>query len=69
MTRDTTFSVDMHCAGCENAVRATLTRTEGVIRADADHRRNEVLQFDPEQVSEEQLRQLIRDAGFEPSQG
>lgn len=68
MTRDTTFSVDMHCAGCENAVRTVLARTAGVIRAEADHRRNEVhLQFDPERVSEEQLRDRIRDAGFEPA--
>lgn len=68
MNRDASFSVDMHCAGCENAVRTALTRTIGVIRADADHRRNEVhLQFDPERVSEDQLRERVRDAGFEPS--
>lgn len=67
MAIETTFKVPMHCGGCENAVRTALQRTEGVIRATADHRRDEVkLRFDPERLSEEQIRERIRVAGFEP---
>ena len=67
MATDTTLKVPMHCGGCENAVRFTLQRTEGVIRVDADHRRDEVrLRFDAERVTEGEIRERIRAAGFEP---
>lgn len=67
MTSAATFNVYMHCGGCENAVRTVLRLTDGVVRADADHRRGEVcVQFDPERVSEEALRGRLRDAGFDP---
>jgi len=57
----------MHCDACENRLRSALQRAEGVIRADADHRRNEVrLRLDPERVSEAQIRERIRSVGFEP---
>lgn len=68
MTYETTFRVQMHCGGCENAVRTALRLTEGVVRADADHRRSEVrVQFDPERVSAEHLRERVREIGFEPA--
>ncbi len=68
MTHETTFTVPMHCGGCEHAVRTILRLTDGVVRAEADHRRGEVrVQFDPERVTEDQLRQRVRDAGFEPA--
>jgi copper chaperone CopZ len=38
-----------------------------VIRADADHRREEVRRFDAERVSEAQIRERIPSAGFEPA--
>ncbi|MEX2547162.1 MAG: heavy-metal-associated domain-containing protein [Chloroflexota bacterium] len=67
MVLETTLKVPMHCDGCAKAVRTALRRTEGVIRADADHGRDEVrLRFDPQRVSEEQIRERIREAGFEP---
>ncbi len=68
MTQDTTFTVQMHCGGCENAVRTALRPTEGIVRAEADHRRSEVrVRFDPDRVTEEQLRERVQDAGFEPA--
>ncbi len=61
-----TINVPMHCASCENRLEATLRQTEGVIRAEADHRKNEiVLRFDPERISEEQVRERIQAAGFD----
>ncbi len=68
MTRETTLTVRMHCAGCENAVRTALRNTAGVVRAEANHRRSEVrVQYEPDQVTEEQLRARVRDAGFDPA--
>jgi copper chaperone CopZ len=67
MAVETTLKVPMHCGGCENAVRTALQRTEGVIRVRADHRRDEVqLRFDPDRISDQQIRDRIRAAGFEP---
>jgi len=58
----------MHCGGCENAVRTILRMTDGVLRAEADHRQSKVrVQFDPARVTEEQLRLKLADSGFEPS--
>lgn len=68
MTSDSTFTVRMHCGGCENTVRTILRTTAGVTRAEADHRRSEVrVQFDPELVTEAQLRERLSDSGFEPA--
>ena len=67
MATDMTLKVPMHCGGCENTVRFTLQRTAGVIRVDADDRRDEVrLRFDAERVTEDEIRERIRGAGFEP---
>lgn len=67
MTQDATFKVKMHCGGCENTVRTILRMTEGVVRADADHRQGEVrVHFDPERISEDQLRAKLHDSGFTP---
>ena len=68
MSNEIAFRVPMHCGGCENSVRTALQLTEGVIKATADHRTDEVkLRFDPERISEEQIRERIRAAGFEPA--
>lgn len=68
MTTETTLTVRMHCGGCENSVRTILRTTDGVLRAEADHRRSEVrVQFDPDRVTEEQLRLKLADSGFEPA--
>lgn len=68
MATETTLKVPMHCRSCENAVRTALQRTEGVIKVAADHRRDEVrLRFDPGRITEEQIRERVRAAGFEPA--
>lgn len=67
MATEATLKVAMHCSGCENAVRTALQLTEGVIKVDADHRRDQVrLRFDPGRITEEQIRERVRAAGFEP---
>lgn len=66
-TVNETFNVqDMHCAGCETRVQAMLSRQEGVIKADADHKTGKViLRFDPERISKEQIKQAIQAAGYD----
>ena len=65
MATDTTLKVEgMDCAGCEGGLSSALTRLEGVIRAKADHKAVEV-RFDPDRVSEEDIRQRIRSTGYE----
>ncbi len=67
MTTETTVKVPMHCGGCANAVSFALRRIDGVVRVDADHHTDTVrLRFDPERVNEDQIRERIRSAGFEP---
>jgi len=52
MTRDTTFSIAMPCAGLRERVCTAFSRNAGVIRS--------------ERVGEGQLRERIRDTGFDP---
>lgn len=57
----------MRCEGCERAVRAALTRLDGVRDAKADHRAKRVrISFDPELVDLQQLQAQIEQAGYEP---
>ena len=55
----------MTCTGCENAMGRALRRLAGVIRVEADHRRRVALRFDPVEVSQEQIKDRIRAAGYE----
>lgn len=56
-----------HCSGCADNLGRTLSRMEGVIRADADYDRAVVeVRFDPERVGETDIHGQIRSAGFEP---
>lgn len=56
----------MDCPACENRLRTALTRLEGVIRTDADHRTGRVnVRFDEGRVSEEDLEERILAAGYE----
>lgn len=56
----------MDCSGCENRVRTALTRLEGVIKAEADHRSGSVgVRFDEDRVSEDDVKERIRAAGYE----
>ncbi|HZD23217.1 MAG TPA: heavy-metal-associated domain-containing protein [Acidimicrobiia bacterium] len=56
-----------HCSGCADNLGASLTRLEGVIRADADYDQAMVeVRFDPERVGDDDIHRQIRTAGFEP---
>lgn len=56
-----------HCSGCADNLSSGLSRIEGVIRAKADFDRAEVeVRFDPARVTDDDIREGIRAAGFEP---
>ena len=56
----------MDCSGCENRVKTALARVEGIIKADADYQTGRVaVRFDANRVSEDDLKERIRAAGYE----
>jgi copper chaperone len=56
----------MGCSGCENRLKTVLGRTEGVIKAAADHRTGQVsVRFDEQRVDEHAVRERISGAGYE----
>jgi copper chaperone CopZ len=56
-----------HCSGCANNLSKSLANLEGVIKAQADFDTAQVeVRFDPERVTEEDLRDQVRATGFEP---
>lgn len=58
----------MHCGGCANTLGSSLGRLDGVVRAEADVGRGEVMvRFDPDRVTLAQLQDGIRAAGFDPA--
>lgn len=55
----------MSCSGCENRVKAALSRIEGVIKTEADHRSGRVdVRADAARVTEEDVKERIRAAGY-----
>ncbi len=67
MAVDKTLEVKgMDCSGCANRLGTSLGRLEGVVRAKADHEAGRVaVRFDPDRVSQDQIRERIRSAGFD----
>jgi copper chaperone CopZ len=67
MAVEKTLEVEgMTCTGCENTLRRSLRRLDGVILANPDHRAGEVtVRFDDARVSEEEIKARIRAAGYE----
>jgi copper chaperone CopZ len=63
-----TFRVaEIHCGSCENTIKASLSRLPGVAAVLPSAERNDVrVSFDDSQVTEEQLRHVLRGIGFEP---
>lgn len=63
-----TFKVSgFHCSGCSKNLGAALSNLEGVIRARAEFKSGNVeVRFDPDRVSEDDLRREIHALGFEP---
>ncbi len=57
-----------HCSGCADNLGVSLSRIGGVIKAEADFDTAQVeVRFDPARVSDEEVREGIRAAGFEPA--
>jgi copper chaperone len=67
LAAEKTFAVHgMDCSGCENRLKTVLGRTEGVIKASADHKTGQVsVRFDEQRVDEHDVRERIRAAGYE----
>ncbi|GMQ86544.1 MAG: hypothetical protein BMS9Abin07_2125 [Acidimicrobiia bacterium] len=56
-----------HCTGCSDNLGSSLSNLDGVIRARADYDAGQVeVRFDPDRVSEDDVFEQIRTAGFEP---
>jgi len=55
----------MKCGGCEKTIKETLTGKKGVISVDASHADDRVIvEFDESVLEEDDLIELIEDAGF-----
>lgn len=55
-----------HCSGCADNLGASLSRLEGVIKADADYQQAMVeVRVDPERVSDDDIHTQIRASGFD----
>ncbi|GBD84896.1 copper chaperone CopZ [bacterium BMS3Abin02] len=63
-----TFTVQgLHCTGCADTLGSALRNLDGVIRARVDYETGQMeVRFDPDRVSEDDVRERIRDSGFEP---
>ena len=55
----------MKCGGCENNLNRTLSTLPGVVRVQASHQHQQVdIEFDPEQISLDDIEDAISAAGF-----
>lgn len=63
-----TFKVSgFHCTGCSDNLGSALTNLDGVVRAQADFEAGQVdVRFDPDRVTEDDLKARIRASGFDP---
>ena len=58
----------MNCMGCVNKVKTALENITGMTRADVSLEQKQVtIQYDESDSAPEQLRQAIRNAGFQPT--
>jgi len=64
--RKSTIRVDgMHCKNCSGSVAKALKATAGVINVEVSHERKEaVVEYDDEKVTEAKLREVINATGF-----
>lgn len=67
MATSMTFEVrGFHCSGCADNLGTALSNLDGVIRARADYPGSQVeVRFDPDRVTEDDIRERIHAAGFE----
>ena len=55
----------MTCGACEQRIEKALTRIDGVVQSDADHRAARVrVMFDPARTSASALRSCLERAGY-----
>lgn len=67
MTRTTIRVEQIHCESCERTISTALRRVDGVVSAAPSQATNEVrIQFDAARVTEEQLRERLREIGYDP---
>src|SRR5687768_12010930 len=64
--KKSTIRVDgMHCKNCSRSVAKALKATPGVTKVDVSHERKEaVVEYDDEKVTESKLREVINGTGF-----
>lgn len=56
---------DIHCSGCENAIRKALTRLDGVRDVAPDSVTNQVtVRYDQSQTGAEQIAERLATAGY-----
>ena len=54
-----------HCSGCADNLGSAVSNLDGVIRARVDYEVGQVeVRFDPDRVSEDDVRERIRASGF-----
>lgn len=65
MTRTVFHAPAIHCEGCANSIKRSLSRLQGVgtVQVDVVAKRVEV-EHDPAQVTEAALRERLAQAGF-----
>jgi copper chaperone CopZ len=67
MTTATFKVAEIHCAGCENTIRTALSGLPGVTLVVPSAERNDVkISFDDTRVTEDELRDRLTEAGYEP---
>ena len=67
MTTATIKVREIHCAACENTIRAALSRLDGVRSVRPHQQTNEVrVSFNEAAVGEDELRARLTDLGYEP---
>ncbi|MFB6197933.1 MAG: heavy-metal-associated domain-containing protein [Halobacteriaceae archaeon] len=69
MNRKTVPIEGMACNGCEQNVEAALKTIEGVTRAEADHEDNRVEVVADENVTDQMIRDAVREAGYDVPTG
>lgn len=65
MERRTIAVSGLSCDGCEQAIENALRNLEGVRRIDADHEEGAVEIDDDDDISDDELGDEIRNAGYE----
>lgn len=59
---------EIHCAGCENRIRTSLSALDGVQAVKPSAERNDVrISYDDSRIDEQRLRAALADLGFEPA--